>query len=1194
MIREPYGVTPYNTTIDISEKNTFSLIFNGDELESYRYEIFENNQGGNPVYSSPITDEPTIFNEDTLSFSVGGEDLNSLVGKNLLWRATFWENNAFYKLTDYKSISRSTTESEPTKIYLQNENTILDNIDWSKKEIIVNITIRNERRRVISYDPITHAATISSKFSILPSNLGTYVDKYILYANFPKTQTYDTPVVSATIPVLNGITTDPNVFKPIGNNIVLTGVIPVLNNITDNKLKNEVIVNLDFGNNIIYKILQYWQWDIQYDIEKTEIVEDTQHYKITVTKNTYHEGVSQTTIETIEDATDIAWYQEHDGDVGAYCVVDKAISPSIESGTSFSVYRNYYETNFYFFKARKTAVLNIDNFPIEQADAFPSRYYNFIGSYQQKNNIPIKYHMWEVYDISKIDPVYKTGRLFNSDLQFAYDHFENYHTYKIKLIVVNQEGAISEYISPSLIIFYQDIDMKTSGEATYNQTSYSVDVTWPDNRLSIPTLVEGQDGLFTYFFDYTKKEKANLRLLQGTKYRYDNLSGAELFIDSTNFMVSTFIGINDPGPTPWSGEILTLSSNPVGNRISLLKNKYKLQIICSDETSGGSIVYDFYKAKKIAENNYINLQTQFSLLKVVPGQQKGVQLQDGSYRPLTEDEKIGFAYEWMEKDPDNNAPINWTDPYFWTETTSDTNTMVYKLLIYPNRAELYPLLRWVGTIKDVTNTQITLGNNRLLDSRTGKTLLMVGNESREIVAYNVNTGVATINSPFSSAQPNDEFLCYYESGENIGNDNLFLCEFTKRNNLPFNHVFIAGDVEYDYLTVFSKDYFTNQEIHEMLYYFFRPVWTNENQKDILINCTFNNSLSSKYFDGIETNINSYRIYRNTYYDIEDETPFESLLIAEVGASELSSVNDGTTLKITDFSVRNRGIFSYSILPLTDTIIGVRIESNKIKTDWYEWVFTSIGRIRDNIYRPIEQWVFKLNLTAGATQHNVNKVFHQGLSKYPKVSIGRTNYITTSLNCLISDFRYETIYKDNYLIPVYSGNIPYNTTDLNNLKIYIEDTSIFENVNLQQKKAYLFIHNQQRRITYYGNERVDNVEKFYVLIEEPFKYFLPNVQNPSTNNYVIYTDYLPNGTDSCQIIEKRKIYFDDSIERINAWNKFISTDEPILIKDMKGNCYIGVISNNSEQTDIRIDDFPTTISLNITQIADVNSYLIFNI
>ena len=253
MIREPYGVVPYNTTIDTSISNTFSLIFNGDELESYKYDIFENNQGGSAIYSSARIDNPTIYNDDELSFKVGGDNLASLVGKNLLWRITFWENNASYKLTDYKDISRSTTESAPTIIYLQNENSLLSSIDWSKKEIIVNITIRNERRRVIGYNTSTHAVTVSEAFSVLPTYGSGYTDRYILYGNFPQTQDENNPTITATIPVLNGITTNPDVFEvPSTGDIILTGVIPVLENITDNRLQNEVVVNLDFGSGVIY------------------------------------------------------------------------------------------------------------------------------------------------------------------------------------------------------------------------------------------------------------------------------------------------------------------------------------------------------------------------------------------------------------------------------------------------------------------------------------------------------------------------------------------------------------------------------------------------------------------------------------------------------------------------------------------------------------------------------------------------------------------------------------------------------------------------------------------------------------------------------------------------------------------------------------------------------------------------------
>lgn len=1194
MIREPYSVVPYNSTIDTSIENNFSLIFNGDELESYQYEIFENNQGNLPLFSSEIINNPTIYNEDTLSFKVKDEKLSALLGKNLLWRITFWENNASYKLTDYHEVTRSTTESEPTKIYIQPEDgKLLENVEWDKLENIVNITLRNERRRIISYDNGTNSVIINEPFSYLPTYGAGYTDKYILYGNFNPN---NDEKILATIPVLNGITTDPEVFDVSKfKNAILTGVIPILENIKDETLQKKVVVNLDFGNQNIYRVKEYWQWDVQYDIEKTEIVEDVQNYKVTISKTTYHEGISETTVEVKENITDISWYQEHDGDVGAYCLVDAETLPEIKSGTSYSVYRNYYETNYYFFKSRKNAILSIDNFPYEQAEAFPSRYYNFLGSYQQINNIPIKYHIWEVYDITKIKPIYQTEKQFNSNLSFAYDNFENYHTYKIKLIVVNQDGAYLEYFSPDLTILYKEIDFKTSGEAVYNNASYSVDVIWPDNRLSIPKLVTGEDGKFSYFFDYTKEEKLNLSVPYTTQYKYDNLSGGDLIFDSSDFMLSTFIGINDPGPAPWSGELISLTSNPRGNRISLIKNKYTLQIVCSDETNGGSVTYNFYKVKKIAENNFIGLQLPFSLLKVLPGQQQGIRQEDGSYRPLKEEEKIGYAYEWMETDPNlEDSQILWNDSYFWTETSSDTNIMVYKLLIYPNRAELYPMFRWADKIKGFEGNKINLGYNKLLVDRTNKTLLMVGNQKREVLDYDLESGIAIVDSPFETINIEDKFLCYYENGENNSNDNLYLCEFTRKNNIPFNEILISGNVEYDYLTVFTKSYFTSSEIHEMLYYFYQTKWTDENQSYILINCTFNNTLSSKYYDGIETEINGYRVYRDTYYEEEDKEPFESILIAEVNSSELAGILNGNVLKITDYSVRNRGIFSYTILPLTDSVIGAKIQTNKIKTDWYEWIFTSIGRIRDNIYRPIEQWVFKLNIEAGETQHNVNKVFHQGLSKYPKVSIGRTNYITTSLSCLISDFKYQTIYNENSFIESAKGNILYDTLDTNNTKIYISPTRIFENINLEDKKAYIFIKNQQRRITFYGYEEEGLEQKFYIIIEEPFKYFMPSVNNPETNSYTIYTDYLPEGQDEYKIIKEKSIYFNDSIERINAWNKFISTEEPILIKDMKGNCYIGVISDNREQIDIKIDAFPTTINFNITQIADANSYLIFGL
>lgn len=70
MIREPYSVVPYNTTIDMSIDNNFSLIFNGDELEGYNYTIYENNQANKPIVVSERVDNPNIYNGDTLDIKV--------------------------------------------------------------------------------------------------------------------------------------------------------------------------------------------------------------------------------------------------------------------------------------------------------------------------------------------------------------------------------------------------------------------------------------------------------------------------------------------------------------------------------------------------------------------------------------------------------------------------------------------------------------------------------------------------------------------------------------------------------------------------------------------------------------------------------------------------------------------------------------------------------------------------------------------------------------------------------------------------------------------------------------------------------------------------------------------------------------------------------------------------------------------
>ena len=111
----------------------------------------------------------------------------------------------------------------PTVIYLQNEDNLLNEVNLTSSTIIANITIRGERRRIVSYNSADKSVTVSSKFSFTPT-YGVNTDTYIIYTNYTKSGSTVTPQVTATIPVLGGLVVKQNA----STSIVETGVIPIL------------------------------------------------------------------------------------------------------------------------------------------------------------------------------------------------------------------------------------------------------------------------------------------------------------------------------------------------------------------------------------------------------------------------------------------------------------------------------------------------------------------------------------------------------------------------------------------------------------------------------------------------------------------------------------------------------------------------------------------------------------------------------------------------------------------------------------------------------------------------------------------------------------------------------------------------------------------------------------------------------
>lgn len=65
------------------------------------------------------------------------------------------------------------------------------------------------------------------------------------------------------------------------------------------------------------------------------------------------------------------------------------------------------------------------------------------------------------------------------------------------------------------------------------------------------------------------------------------------------------------------------------------------------------------------------------------------------------------------------------------------------------------------------------------------------------------------------------------------------------------------------------------------------------------------------------------------------------------------------------------------------------------------------------------------------------------------------------------------------------------------------------------------------------------------------------------------------------------YYDEA-DRIQAFRKFCNSPFPVLVKDNKGFCFLGIISDLTFEISEEIESMPTTVSFTITQIGDLKN------
>lgn len=1254
MIREPYGVYPYNSTIDTDTVENFSFIFNGDQLRKYDYEILENNNKKNKIksFSNLISLGKTVYNDETVNFHPTVFN-NNAQNKNLIWRLRLVENegnwigndiptmkiqtgytdeiinghtikgkitgsleqlstedlqevavslktkdNSIFRVKNYESryyeyytlgkggyyvgevistgqtdkyywvertstqggqakktwVTRSSVNSQPVllkdatgiysidNLFTQTEfNNIFANstVSYSKERFLSDYTVKvlqsfgyNETPQAVYHvNSITNSKGQNYSNRITRQSVGLAQNIYLKYRKASSDdyteKAFDDVFTEAEANALKNYSISfrmENSGDKIGRSY--TEVTEVTFNEQDEILYSVDENLLNYGSILLS---QYKAGTIDnYPKETTEPLQRKTKFpkKTSILLKDQSGNIFSSEYLFTKNEID----QIEDENYGLYDLVTfQGTVANITKLTDFAIYKNFYDSNYYYFQSRPTpqitfvdengkeliyeyGMLNIDG-----------RYYSF--GIKDQDKINTKYYFWTLYRDDQIEPTTVTKKTFSQNVKFTYDNFLNDYTYTLVLTLETQDGGIYSYDLPNIVVKYDEtVQAASKASASYHPADGFTTITWPTQRLSIPTIIPPDGYRPSQNWIDGKGKPLAIDIDKGTSLTYDNLAGDTLKIDPNRFIVSACFSIPEKviNNNLSSFDILKLTSSVEDNSfLTLRKTGLELRIITSNTEEQG------VKFREIDINSV------------------GNSFKNKFFNFLNEIKAFALQTSYTKE---NNYYNNFIIPDS-SEPLKDSSYYLY-----------------------ATDTDLIKSRYKIFIAREGAFLVKF--------TYNQSTGWTATS---------------YYAIDNT--DNKYHYEI---KDAYFRKIQIFGKSIFKYLIVYNYSNIENlikYKEHGCLDLNWSPSWDNDPEGKI-ISIDYAEGVKSSYNADYNGAIKSYRIYRSEYSDASQKTLINNKLIAEFNAADLVKINNNSSYIIKDYSVHNRGYFVYSITPRIEVkdesdetitkVLGVSINSNIVYTDEYYWFFISLGKRQDGTYAPLEKWNFYLNLNEAQITHNTQKVFHTGFSPYPKASVGTTNYITTQFSCLVGNFFYQKNYSYDGLHQFTSELT--RITDKNNMtRLYIKETPQLENLNIEKDNVTICMRGQNRTVTNYGVFYENGMRFFYIDINSPFVDFIPGFK------YKTYTLTIVKDKNNKNNFAKTGEYneYVDNIDIINNWNAFAATDNPILIKDIKGNCFIGVISNNTESYNSQIGQMPTTINFTVTQVDDVNDYIIFD-
>jgi hypothetical protein len=203
--------------------------------------------------------------------------------------------------------------------------------------------------------------------------------------------------------------------------------------------------------------------------------------------------------------------------------------------------------------------------------------------------------------------------------------------------------------------------------------------------------------------------------------------------------------------------------------------------------------------------------------------------------------------------------------------------------------------------------------------------------------------------------------------------------------LAYQKATLYGDSVTDYLWI-RNIVDTNATINSTLSNTFAPAW----DENTMLLAPFTANIRGGENSTID-NILNWWVYKKS------EGDSVLTLVATIPASQTTLI---------DYNILNQTNYQYTVFAETTNYLSTPVQSKVINTSWWNWSLLGMkASDTANLYYADTSnvWLFDTNLTSGDMEQNLAVYTNDNFTQFPKVSLGKRNYLTGTIDCFINNF-----------------------------------------------------------------------------------------------------------------------------------------------------------------------------------------------